>query len=200
MDERPLQFLLQKIHQCQLCQQALPLGANPVIRARSQARILIIGQAPGLKVHHSDLPWNDASGKRLRQWLQLSPREFYDASKIAIMPMGLCYPGRGKSGDKPPRPECAPLWHPQVLKLLPELRLTLLVGQYAQRYYLQTNNLTETVLNWRHYLPQLLPLPHPSPRNQLWFKRNPWFDEELVPWLQPHIQKIIGEPMEPSAL
>jgi uracil-DNA glycosylase len=158
----------------------------------STAKILIVGQAPGRRVHETGIPWNDPSGDRLRQWLDISREAFYDQSKIAIMPMGFCYPGTGKSGDLPPRKECAKEWHQPLLEQLPKIELILLIGQYAQKHYLQhycgNNNLslTKRVQQWREYLPEYLPLPHPSPRNQLWLKKNSWFTEEVVP----HLQKI----------
>lgn len=157
------------------------------------ARILLIGQAPGLKVHESGIPWQDASGERLRAWMGLSADTFYDEQIVAIMPMGFCYPGKGKSGDLPPRPECAPEWHPRLLPLMPNIRLTILIGQYAQERYLlkKKANLTETVKAFREYAPQYLPLVHPSPRNQIWLKRNPWFEKQLVPDLQKRIQALL---------
>ena len=158
-----LEDLLQQIRQGRLCEPYLPLGANPIIQANKEAKLLIIGQAPGTRVHKTSIPWNDPSGDRLRQWLELDKTAFYDASKIAIMPMGLCYPGKGKNGDLPPRKECAPQWHSQVLKQLPNIGMTLLVGQYAQNYYLQNKpkTLTETVRAWQQWAPHYLPLPHP---------------------------------------
>ncbi|MCC9168783.1 uracil-DNA glycosylase family protein [Pontibacter harenae] len=179
-----LENLLEQIRACRLCEAHLPLGPNPVLRAEASARLLIVGQAPGTKVHASGKPWDDQSGKRLRQWLGLEPEVFYNASKVAIIPMGFCYPGKGKSGDLPPRPECAQHWHQQLLSLLPNLQLTLLVGKYAQDYFLgkkAKGSLTNTVANWQQYLPQYMPMPHPSPRNQFWLKRHPWFEAEAVP-------------------
>ena len=153
-----------------------------------QARLRIVGQAPGKRVHETGIPWNDRSGQRLRDWLGLSTECFYDPMKVVIIPMGLCYPGKGASGDKPPRPECAPRWHGQLDQFLPALEMTLLIGQYAQAYYLgksRKGSLTATVQAWREYLPQgFLPLPHPSPRNELWLRKNPWFEQELVPQLR----------------
>ena len=187
--------LLEQISACTYCAAHLPLGPRPVVSAEKEARIMIIGQAPGTKVHASGIPWDDASGKRLRAWMGLDNSAFYDASKIAIMPMGFCYPGRGKSGDLPPRPECAPLWHQQLFDYLPQLRLTLLIGQYAQKYYLgkqRKKNLTATVQAFEEYLPnKYFPLVHPSPRNQIWMKKNPWFAELVVPRLQEEIQKAL---------
>ncbi|EOB4964130.1 uracil-DNA glycosylase family protein [Vibrio vulnificus] len=186
--------LLTQIRACQVCASALPLGANPVVQAHSEAKILIIGQAPGTKVHHTSIPWNDASGNRLRVWLDIEKPTFYDPKQIAIMPMGFCYPGRGQSGDLPPRKECAPLWHEALLKHLPNIELTLLIGQYAQNRYLSNKpkTLTETVQNWQAWLPDYLPLPHPSPRNTLWLRKNPWFEEQTVPYLRQQVHQLLS--------
>lgn len=185
--------LIADVRNCTVCAKHIP-APNPVIRAHSKASLLIIGQAPGTKVHASGIPWNDASGKRLRQWLSMSETDFYDETKVAIVPMGFCYPGKGKSGDLPPRPECAPLWHDNILKLLPNVRITLLIGQYAQNYYLPDSvpTLTERVRNWRKHSPRYFVMPHPSPRNQLWLRRNPWFEDDLVPELQHAISALYG--------
>ncbi|EHS1185046.1 uracil-DNA glycosylase family protein [Vibrio vulnificus] len=190
----PLEPLLTQIRACQVCASALPLGANPVIQAHSEAKILIIGQAPGTKVHHTSIPWNDASGNRLREWLDIEKQTFYDPKQIAIMPMGFCYPGQGQSGDLPPRKECAPLWHEALLKHLPNIELTLLIGQYAQNRYLSNKpkTLTETVQNWQAWLPDYLPLPHPSPRNTLWLRKNPWFEEQTVPYLRQQVHQRLS--------
>ncbi|HAS6377379.1 TPA: uracil-DNA glycosylase family protein [Vibrio vulnificus] len=190
----PLEPLLTQIRACQMCASALPLGANPVVQAHSEAKILIIGQAPGTKVHHTSIPWNDASGNRLRVWLDIEKPTFYDPKQIAIMPMGFCYPGRGQSGDLPPRKECAPLWHEALLKHLPNIELTLLIGQYAQNRYLSNKpkTLTETVQNWQAWLPDYLPLPHPSPRNTLWLRKNPWFEEQTVPYLRQQVHQLLS--------
>ncbi|NOI30660.1 uracil-DNA glycosylase family protein [Vibrio coralliilyticus] len=189
-----LEDLVQQIRQCRLCEPNLPLGANPIIQASKEAKLLIIGQAPGTRVHKTSIPWNDPSGDRLRQWLKLDKTAFYDATKIAIMPMGLCYPGKGKSGDLPPRKECAPQWHSKVLEQLPNIGMTLLIGQYAQNYYLQDKpkTLTETVRAWQQWAPHYLPLPHPSPRNTMWLKRNPWFEAEVVPFIREYVHAHIG--------
>ncbi|HTM81233.1 uracil-DNA glycosylase family protein [Asticcacaulis sp.] len=184
--------LLDEIAACTACAAHLPLGPRPVVRASDpRAKILIIGQAPGTKVHVSGVPWDDASGKRLRDWMGVSPAQFYDESLFAIVPMGFCYPGRGKGGDNPPRPECAPLWHDRVRATLPNIRLTLLIGAYAQAHYLGARRkatLGETVRAWRDYIDAgYLPLVHPSPRNQIWLKRNSWFEAEIVPYLRIHV-------------
>lgn len=163
------------------------------MRLHADARLLIIGQAPGTKVHASGIPWDDASGERLRHWMGVDRETFYDSRRIAIMPMGFCYPGRGKGGDLPPRPECAPLWHDRVLTLLPRVQLTLLIGQYAQARYLDTRGLLleDIVRDWRTHLAcGFLPLPHPSPRNTLWLKKRPWFEAEVVPALRAALAKL----------
>ena len=192
-----LDSLFEEIRACRLCEAHLPLGPRPVIRGAESARLLIIGQAPGTRVHASGIPWDDLSGDRLRHWLGVDKPTFYDESRIAIMPMGLCYPGKGKSGDLPPRPECAPAWHDKVLILLPNIELTLLIGQYAQHRYLgkaARGSLTETVRSWADYSPGWLPLPHPSPRNTLWLKKNPWFEQEVIPHLQQRVAPLLKRP------
>ena len=189
-----LQSVLHEVHECRVCQHLIP-EPNPVVRLSTSARLLIIGQAPGTKVHATGIPWNDASGKRLRQWLGVDETIFYDIGKVAIMPMGFCYPGKGKSGDLPPRPECAPLWHERLKQKLPDIRCTLLIGQYAQNYYLpgQYKTLTERVSHWREFAPEIFVLPHPSPRNQLWLRRNNWFEEDVVPALQDVITALMEQ-------
>ena len=187
--------LLKEIRQCTACEPHLSHGANPVIQTHPNARLLIIGQAPGIKVHESSIPWNDASGERLREWLGIGSDTFYDEQKVAIVPMGFCYPGKGKSGDLPPRKECAELWHKKVRQSLPNIQMTLLIGQYAQNYYLKertTNTLTETVKNWQAWAPEFLPLPHPSPRNNIWLKKNPWFESEVIPYIRKHISEYLA--------
>ena len=194
MSRSKLQALTVEIRSCTLCAQELPLGPNPIVRPSRNARILIIGQAPGTKVHETSISWNDASGNKLREWMGIDREVFYDDTKIAVMPMGFCYPGKGKSGDLPPRPECAPLWHPQLLKLMPQIELTLLIGMYSQKFYLQADKkrtLTETVQAWEEYSPHYLPMPHPSPRNKLWLKKNAWFESTVVPYLQKRVKKLI---------
>lgn len=191
-----LDTLLTRIRDCRLCEAHLPLGANPVLRAQASARLLIVGQAPGVKVHESSIPWNDASGIRLRHWLGLSREQFYDGKHIAIVPMGFCYPGKGSAGDLPPRPECAPTWHQQLLSLLPNLRLTVLIGHYAQAGFLgaeRGRTLTETVRDHARFQPRYFPLPHPSPRNQLWVASNPWFDAEVVPALRHTVAEALAD-------
>lgn len=192
----PLESLLQQIRSCRVCEAHLPHGPRPVLHAKTAARLLIVGQAPGTKVHASGIPWDDQSGKRLRRWLGIEPEVFYDETKIAIVPMGFCYPGKGKSGDLPPRRECAAHWHQKVLTLLPNIKLTLLVGKYAQDQFLGSRaktNLTETVAAWHKYLPAYLPLPHPSPRNDFWLRRNPWFEADTVPFLQESVKQFLAQ-------
>jgi uracil-DNA glycosylase len=189
-----LDELCLQVAACELCAAHLPLGPRPVLRASHSARMLVVGQAPGTKVHASGVPWDDASGMRLRQWLGVEAEVFYDVTRVAIVPMGFCYPGTGKSGDLPPRPECAPQWHAALLAEMHAIELTLLIGQYAQAYYLaqrRKKNLTETVRAWREYEPRYWPLPHPSPRNNLWLKRNAFFADEVVPELQQRVRELL---------
>lgn len=184
--------LLKEIQGCTVCAPHLVNGVRPVMSAHKNSKIAIIGQAPGSIVHRTGIPWDDKSGDRLREWLGVDKDTFYDAENFAIIPMGFCYPGKGKSGDLPPRPECAPLWHEPLLAGLENLQLTLLIGSYAQAYYLgdqKKRTLTETVRNHELYLPTYLPLPHPSPRNNIWLKRNAWFGEEILPVLK----AIVGD-------
>ena len=186
--------LLEEISACTICRSHLPLGPRPVVRAHRSSKLLIIGQAPGTKVHQSGIPWDDASGKRLREWLQMEPDTFYDVTTVALIPMGFCYPGKGPSGDLPPRPECAPTWHQQLMDAMPNVKLTLLIGNYAQRYYLKKHakkTLTETVRAYRDYLPEFIPLPHPSPRNLFWIKKNSWFEEEVLPVLRETTKQLL---------
>ncbi len=187
--------LLEEVRGCTHCAAHLPLGPRPVLRAGPGARLLIVGQAPGTKVHESGIPWNDRSGARLRDWLQLSPEVFYDERRVAIVPMGFCYPGRDpRGGDRPPRPECAPLWHERLLAALPGVELTLLVGLYAQAHYLgrrRRASLTETVAAWRDFAPAVFPLPHPSWRNTAWLRRNSWFEAELLPALRRRVADLV---------
>lgn len=191
---RSLRSLLCEVEACRVCAPHLPHAPRPVLRASASARLLIVGQAPGSRVHETGIPWNDRSGVRLRAWLGLSCEVFYDASRIAIVPMGFCYPGTdGKGGDLPPRKECAPLWHARILARLPEIELALLVGGYAQRFYLGErvkSTLAETVRAWREYAPRYVPLPHPSWRNHAWLRRHPWFEAELLPELRRRISEL----------
>ncbi|MGH1335730.1 MAG: uracil-DNA glycosylase family protein [Aureispira sp.] len=183
--------LLQDIQKCTVCLPYLINGVNPVVSASPKSKYIIIGQAPGSVVHRTGIPWDDKSGERLRQWLGVNEDTFYDADVFALLPMGFCYPGKGKSGDLAPRKECAPLWHDNVLSQIKEPKLILLIGSYAQKYYLgkqQKSTLTETVKNYHSYLPKYFPLPHPSPRNNIWLKKNQWFEEEVVPFLQQEIK------------
>ncbi|MCB0398768.1 MAG: uracil-DNA glycosylase family protein [Winogradskyella sp.] len=186
--------LLTEIRNCKVCNEFLPNIPRPIVQTSASSKIVIIGQAPGQKVQNSGIPWDDASGNNLRGWLGVGKQAFYDENIFALIPMGFCFPGIGKSGDLPPRPECAPLWHQQLLESMKEVKLTILIGQYAQKYYLKDNSkktLTETVKCFDEYLPDFLPLPHPSPRNNIWQKKNSWFKESVIFTLQniilPHI-------------
>ena len=195
MTQRKLARLLVEVRKCEICADCLPHAPRPVLRAHSAARLLLIGQAPGRRVHESGIPWDDVSGDTLRDWLRLSRDQFYDERIVALVPSGFCYPGTGKSGDLPPRPECAPAWHEQVLALLPNVQLTLLIGVYAQTLYLKDAGkatLTETVAAYKEYLPRYLPLPHPSPRNRPWLSHNPWFEKNLLPALRRRVAKILN--------
>lgn len=186
--------LVHRVERCRICEANLPLGPRPVFSIHEESRILIVGQAPGTKVHATGIPWNDASGEELRRWLAVDRETFYDPRIFGIMPMGFCYPGRGKGGDLPPRPECAPTWHGLLRQHMPQLQLTLLIGSYAQAYYLESGReatLTETVRNFENYLPQFFPLVHPSPRNRIWMHRNPWFEETVVPSLRKAIGDVV---------
>ncbi len=192
----PFEALLARARACRVCAHELPLGPNPVFRLAESARLLIVGQAPGTKVHATGIPWNDPSGDRLRGWLALDREAFYDTARIAILPTGLCYPGRlPRGGDAPPRPECAPLWHAPLLAHLKSVRLTLLVGSYAQAHYLGARRgatLAETVRRFRDFLPEYLPLPHPSWRTLAWAKRYPWFEQDVVPELRRRVRALLG--------
>ena len=182
---------------CRVCAAQLPLGPRPVFLVGAGALLMIVGQAPGRRVHETGIPWNDPSGDQLRGWLRMDRARFYDTSRIAIVPTGLCYPGSGERGDLPPRPECAPLWHPRFRAALPRVRLTLLVGMHAQAYYLRgkrKKTMAETVRAWRDYLPEYFPLPHPSPRNRLWMKNNPWFVKEVLPALRRRVGRALNGP------
>jgi len=184
--------LLTEVRACEICAASLPHGPRPVLQAHEDATILIAGQAPGRRVHESGVPFQDPSGLRLRAWLGVSEEVFYDPRRIAILPMGFCYPGTGSSGDLPPRPECAPEWREQLLAALPSVRLTLVLGKYAQAYHLGgSRSVTDAVTSWREFWPERLPLPHPSPRNQAWFKRNAWFEAEVLPELRARVSQLI---------
>lgn len=195
-DPEQLDDLQRRIASCDICAAHLPLGPRPVIRLKPSARLLIIGQAPGTKVHETGIPWNDPSGDRLRDWLGLDRDTFYGSPRIAIMPMGFCYPGRATSGgDNPPRLECAPAWHDRALAVMPEVELTLLVGAYAQKRYLAANrqkSMTVTVKHWRDFLPDILPTPHPSWRTTGWLKKNSWFEHDVIPFLQASVRTFIA--------
>ncbi len=186
--------LLKEIRACKVCEPYLPYGVNPVLNASVYSKIVIIGQAPGMAVHKSGIPWNDKSGENLRKWMGIDKGMFYNTDKIAIIPMGFCYPGTGKSGDLPPRKECAPLWHPLLFKKLKKVELILLIGKYAQDYYLKNEaqkNLTETVRHFENYLPKYFVLPHPSPRNNIWQAKNKWFVQFVIPQLKLRIEQLL---------
>jgi uracil-DNA glycosylase len=193
VEQPALDTLLAEIRACTRCAAHLPLGPRPVVHAAASARILLVGQAPGTKVHATGVPYNDPSGDLLRTWLGLERAVFYDETKIAILAIGLCYPGKGPSGDLPPRPECAPLWHPRVRALLPRLALTLLIGRYAVAYYLgrQPGPLADTVRRCLDVRPGFVALPHPSPRNRNWLKTNPWFEAEHVPEIRRRVHALL---------
>jgi len=187
--------LEKEIRQCTLCAEHLPLGPKPILSIHPESKIALISQAPGRLAHESGIPWDDPSGKRLREWLGVDEDTFYQPENFAIIPMGFCYPGKGESGDLPPRKECAPQWHPTVMNLLPNIQLSLLIGQYAQKAYLgksRKRNLTETVRHFEEYLPNYLPLPHPSPLNARWRKKNPWFRETVLPVLRSQIHQLLA--------
>ena len=188
--------LRDRIKGCTVCSEFLSHGPRPVTSWSVGSKILIIGQAPGRVVHESGVPWQDVSGRVLRNWLSVSDEEFYDPDRFGLMPMGFCFPGKGKSGDLPPRPECAPLWHDEILSHLKQVKLTILIGKYAQDYYLGKNGyktLTENVREYKQYWPQFLPLPHPSPRNRPWLFANPWFEKDLIPELQKRVRTALKD-------
>ena len=179
--------LLREIKKCDICKEYLPNAPRPILQASSESRIVIIGQAPGQKVHGSGVPWEDKSGDELRRWLGVEKEQFYDAKLFALIPMGFCYPGKGRSGDLPPRPECAPTWHQKLFAEMKNVRLTFLIGRYAQNYYLKDKcktNLTETVRAFNEFLPAFFPLVHPSPRNRIWQRKNTWFESDVVSCIQ----------------
>ncbi len=194
-NEAALQALVEEVRGCTVCAAHLPLGPRPVVQVHRAARILIAGQAPGRKVHESGVPFDDASGERLRLWLGVRRDVFYDPTRIAILPMGFCFPGTGRSGDLPPRSECAPLWRQRLLDQMPHVELTLVIGDYAQRWHLpgaKAANVTDTVAGWRALWPAVLPMPHPSPRNNIWLKINPWFVADVVPALQARVSALLA--------
>jgi uracil-DNA glycosylase len=191
---KTMQDLLQNIRQCTICKEYLPLGPRPIVEAHKNSRIILISQAPGRVAHQSGIAWDDAGGKRLREWLGVTEDVFYNPKNFAIMPMGFCYPGKGKSGDLPPRLECAPQWHELMWKEFANVELVILVGMYSQKRYLKENakhTLTETVASFQDYLPTYFPLPHPSPRNRFWLTKNPWFEEEVLPALKNKISEYV---------
>lgn len=199
---RELARLLKEVRACRACEAHLPLGPRPTLRASVTARLMVVGQAPGTRVHETGIPFNDPSGDTLRAWMGVDRDTFYDESRIAIVPTGFCYPGRKGSGDAPPRPECAPLWHAPILARMPRVETILLVGAYAQAHYLghaREKTLAATVGRYRDFLPRFLPMPHPSPRNKLWLKKNPWFEGEVVPVLKRRVRELTGEAPQPSA-
>jgi uracil-DNA glycosylase len=187
--------LVAQIRKCTLCAD-LPLGPKPIVQASVDAKILVVGQAPGRITHVKGRPFDDASGKRLRTWLGVAEDVFYDPTKIAIIPMGFCFPGTGKGGDAAPRPQCARHWRRPLLDAMPRVELSILLGKHALDWHIGSRdgaNLTDTVRNWREYWPENLPLPHPSPRNNRWLKRNPWFEAEIIPVLQSRIRQLLGD-------
>jgi uracil-DNA glycosylase len=176
-----------------ICASSLSDGVRPVLQAHPQARVLIAGQAPGRSVHNSGIPFDDASGERLRDWMGITREAFYDSKKVAILPMSFCFPGSGKSGDLAPRKECASAWRAEILKYLSQLEITLVIGRYAQMYHMDSgaSSVTDVVKNWRRDWPKMVPLPHPSPRNNRWLRRNPWFEDELIPRLRVKISTVL---------
>lgn len=194
MKSASLTSLLTEVRACTVCVEHLEHGPRPVVQVGHNARVVIIGQAPGRRVHQSGIPWDDPSGRTLRTWLGLSDEQFYDPEVVALIPMGFCYPGSASSGDKPPRPECAPLWHERLLSELSADRLEVIIGTYAQKRYVSARKktLTETVANWPDYLPKQVVLPHPSPRNQHWLTKNPWFEAETLPAVRQRIADVLG--------
>ncbi|MDA0327645.1 MAG: uracil-DNA glycosylase family protein [Gemmatimonadetes bacterium] len=193
MTTQPFVNLLEEVRACQLCAEHLPHGVRPVVQLNPGARILIAGQAPGRKVHETGIPFDDPSGDRLRDWMGLTTEQFYDPGLVAILPMGFCYPGTGSSGDLPPRPECAPAWRARLLEQLPLIEVTLVIGRYAQLWHLGVPGVgvTQTVADWTRYWPEVLPLPHPSPRNNRWLKQNPWFAREVLPALRARVADLL---------
>jgi uracil-DNA glycosylase len=193
MTQKSLTALLKEVKNCRLCEDSLEHGVRPVVQLAATSRILIAGQAPGRRVHESGVPFDDPSGDRLRSWMGVTKEVFYDPTKIAILPMGFCYPGTGVSGDLAPRPECADAWRESLMAELGDVKLTLVIGQYALRWHLETGreSLTATVKNWKEHRPAAVPLPHPSPRNNIWLRKNPWFAEEVLPYLQRRVKMAL---------
>jgi uracil-DNA glycosylase len=194
-DSKTLEALLADVRACNACARHLPFGPRPIVRASATARILVVGQAPGSRVHATGIPWNDPSGERLRAWMGIGESDFYDESRIAILPIGFCYPGRGRGGDRPPRPECARLWLDKLLARMPRIELTVLIGRYAQRHYLGKRckpSLAKTMDAWAEYAPRHLPLPHPSPRNTPWLQRHAGFERDLLPELRQRVGLLLG--------
>jgi len=192
---RDFETTVAAVRACEICKSHLPLVPRPVFQISQTARILVVGQAPGRRVHETGIPFNDPSGERLRSWMGIDRSVFYDSARIALLPMGFCYPGTGKSGDLAPRPECAENWRKLLLGFLPDIQLTLVIGQYAQAWHLgdqQKDTLTETVKNWKEYWPRVLALPHPSPRNNLWLRKNPWLEEDILPVLKGRIRQLMA--------
>jgi uracil-DNA glycosylase len=186
--------LLADVRACTICAPHLPHGVRPVLQLDPASRVLVVGQAPGRKVHESGVPFADASGDRLRDWMGVSTETFYDPKQVAILPMGFCYPGTGKGGDLPPRPECAPAWRAQLLAHAHHVRLTIVIGSYAMAYHLPEarGGVTEIVAAWRDHWPDVLPLPHPSPRNNIWLRKNPWFETDVLPALRTRVVEVLG--------
>ncbi|MBW2961623.1 uracil-DNA glycosylase family protein [Mesonia aestuariivivens] len=186
--------LLKEVRDCTFCEPHLPLGARPIISGNERSKIILISQAPGRVVHESGIAWNDQSGKKLREWLDVDSTTFYNEDNFAVFPMGFCYPGKAKTGDLPPRKECAPLWHKTVIEKFKNAKLFVLIGAYANKYYLSKDKkLTEVVSEYQDYLPTYFPLPHPSPVNRFWRMKNPWFEEEVVPQLREKVKEILNE-------
>ena len=188
-------LLVKEIAECKICSEQLPCMPRPILQINPKAKILIAGQAPGKKAHNSGTPFDDLSGERLRKWLGISYETFYDPEQVAILPMGFCFPGTGKSGDLPPRKECADTWHKKVLHHLNQIELTIVIGRYAQQYYFgkAAHSVTELVASWQNYYPTTIPLPHPSPRNNIWIRKNPWFEIELLPTLKQRVNECLAQ-------
>jgi hypothetical protein len=195
MNSEKLLAILEQARACTVCASSLPLGPKPLLAGHSESRILLVGQAPGKATHLAGIPWKDRSGDRLRQWLGVTADEFYDPRRIALLPTGFCYPGSGKSGDLPPRPECAPLWHPRILPLLGNVSLTIYLGSFAFASHLggRYKNLSEAAEDFRSLLPAVIVLPHPSPRNGMWASQRPWFENELLPALRVRVREVLAK-------